>query len=690
MKKNLKKYVGYLLFLAFCLCLHPMNVFAAGSITNLSYFRYANSIKTPAENTFIMHYGKESSIEKTTGKYENGNLLVDQTNPEASALIKRVGYYNGESINVKITLKVVDNEKGGRMSISHPESFLNITIEGKIYVTYEFQNHKGQPVPVKTSFTYGGLNQNKRIAYKNIWDMTHYLVANNPTDITYHSEGEWTYLENYHRQTWRHPTQAFQSITKKKSKIETIVQNLDSTPSSLMYETGFLAEPEFSGLIATNTIIDNAHQEVSLAAVQTMPDISNSHGARNLRLNFFLTDQSGNPQYKVKTFRVTTFSGKEVSDLFEGKLLDSNNYQLVAKNPNNNRLYDTVLNYQVVLTWSGSKDNPVDKELLENNYLKIPFSVLSTVDSEVKPDSSATTSVNYLGQVTVDYLNDKTKETLRPPETFSGIITDSFDVSDKYPEIDGYRPVKEKEDQGIYTPEPIKVTHFYEEGSLLNFSLIDLENPLKVSHLKRERKLKFHFSHNDGETVRLIAECGEERMVLNNFPNAKKDYTDEMKIKFPDNWIGKDVNFYIENDKGERSNVEIRHLILEEGVALFLPENLTFGMQSIPSFDRSVEALNQKEIHIKDESNLEDEKWTVKVKEEKPLTNKENYSLKNNIEFLTGEEKKNINTDDQIICQGNGNVTLSDVGKFRVIISPTDFVGNYNGALIWTLEQAPK
>ncbi|MBO1086708.1 MULTISPECIES: MucBP domain-containing protein [Enterococcus] len=694
MKNDLKKYVGCLGVLFFCLFIHPSNVHAGGSITNLPYFHYANSMKTPAGTTFKMHYGKNSSTEEVEGNYSNGWLDVSQSSPNASALIKNVGYYNGAAVNVRIVLQVIGTNDGGKISIRNPSTFLDITIRGQMGVTYFFENNEGTQLPVETTFTYNGLNANKSIGYKNIFGLTQYLIANDPTDITYDTEeqGEdsWTYLKNNEHRTWRHPTQAFQVSTKKVSEIETIVQNLDSTPSSLMYETDFLATPEYSGITATNTTIDDPQKEVGIQGVQTVPSVLQSQKMKNLKVDFLLDNNLKHPQYKVKNFRVTKFSGEDVSDLFEGKALNNHDYQLTAKDSGNNRLYDTVLNYQVVLEWIGSKDNPVDKDSIENNYLKIPFSVVSTVDSEKKPNSSAFTSVNYLGQVTVEYLKQETGETLLPPETISGLITDPYDLSEKYPEITGYFPIKENENQGIYTPEPKKVSHFYKEGSLLTFSLIDAENPLRVSHFKKQRKLKIRFSHNTDETIRLVAQCGDERRTLGDLPNAEKEGTSELQVNFSESWLDKDVDFYMENDKGERSNIETRHLILDKGVQLFLPANLTFGTQEIPSYDKSIGAINQEEIQIKDENMLEEENWTVKVKEEKKLTNKENKLFTNNIEFLVGKEIKNINTTNQIICEGSGNIKLSDIGKLRVIISPTDFVGEYEGTLIWTLEQAPK
>ncbi|STD25203.1 Uncharacterised protein [Enterococcus mundtii] len=619
---------------------------------------------------------------------------VSKSSPNASALIKNVGYYDGVAVNVRIDLKAIGSNDGGEISISDPSSFLDITIRGKMAVTYRFENNEGTELPVETTFTYNGLNVNKSIGYKNIFELAQYLIANDPTDITYDTEelGEnsWTYLKNKEHRTWRHPTQAFQLSTKKVSEIETIIQNLDSSPSSLMYETGFLATPEFSGIAGTNTTIDDPQKEVTIQGVQTVPSVLQSQKMKNLKVDFMLDSKVKHPQYKVKNFRVTKFNGEDVSDLFEGKSVNSNEFQLAAKNTGDNRLYDTVLNYQIVLEWIGSKDNPVDKDSIENNYLKLPFSIASTVDSEKKPNSSANTSVNYNGQVIVEYLNQETGETLLPLETISGVITDPYDLSERYPEITGYYPIKENENQGIYTPEPKKVSHFYKEGSLLNFSLIDAENPLRVSHFKKQRKLKIRFSHNTDETIRLIAQCGDERLTLGDLPNAEKEGTSELQVNFSESWLDKDVDFYVENDKGERSNIETRHLILDKGIQFFLPANLTFGVQEIPSYDKSVEAINQKEIQIKDESMLEEEKWTVKVKEEKKLTNKENKLFANNIEFLVGKEIKNINTTNQVICEGSGNIKLSDIGKLRVIISPTDFVGEYEGTLIWTLEQAPK
>ncbi|NAB78647.1 hypothetical protein GUI74_12835, partial [Enterococcus hirae] len=58
----------------------------------------------------------------------------------------------------------------------------------------------GNAFPIETSFNYFGINRNKYIGYNHIGKVAKYLVANNPTDISYHTWSDdhsfWTYFEN--------------------------------------------------------------------------------------------------------------------------------------------------------------------------------------------------------------------------------------------------------------------------------------------------------------------------------------------------------------------------------------------------------------------------------------------------------------------------------------------------------------
>ena len=77
-----------------------------------------------------------------------------------------------------------------------------------------------------------------------------------------------------------------------------------------MYETDFLATPEYSGITATNTTIDDPQKEVGTQGVQTVPSVLQSQKMKNLKVDFLLDNNLKHPQYKVKNFRVTKISGK--------------------------------------------------------------------------------------------------------------------------------------------------------------------------------------------------------------------------------------------------------------------------------------------------------------------------------------------------------------------------------------------
>ncbi|EOH93211.1 MucBP domain-containing protein [Enterococcus pallens] len=694
MQIKMRKYVLSFFLLLICLFLYPKNASAADSITNLPYFRYANSIHTPAENTFVMHYGKDTSVEALKGSYSDDELRVNKNTPESIALIKNVGYFNGKRISAKVTLKKKTGEAGGHISLADSESFLSMYIEGEMTVTYEFQDEQGNEIPVETSFNYYGLNRNKCVGYNHFTNYVKYLVASNPTNIRYHSQENendcWVYFENNKSSQWKDPVQAFQIITKPVSRIETVVKNLDSTPSSLMYDTDFLASPEFSNAEAVDTTVENAGDSVSLHAMQTMPNINHGNAINNMEVDFSLDNFNSRAQYKVKDFSVTRFDGEDVTALFDGQSQDGKNYQIKANAPANTKLYDTVLNYQVNLEWIGSPENPVDKQTLENNYLKLPFTVATTINDKVKPSSHATTAVYYISGINLSYL-DEHNSALSSSTQLSGIITDPFDLSDQYPEIKGYYPVEEAAlDHGIFKPEIQNLVHYYRKGEPIQFSLENAENPLKISRFTRDRKLAFHFSHGNQENVRLMAKCGNEEKELKRYLADETQGEDTVIFQVPEKWLDKEVIFYMESDTGKKSKEEQRQLALDGGVELILPERLSFGEQEIPSRDKTIQAENQKDVQIRDNSTLDQSHWTIKVKAEKPLASKNGNSLNDALQFRLQGKEERINSADRIVWQGSGSTGLTDQDAIQLLLLPSDEADHYEGVLTWTVEDAPK
>lgn len=561
MRSKTNKFLLCFLFVVALFVFLPQQVLAAGSITNLKYFRYASSIRTPANNTFVMHYGSNSSVEIIKGNYSKKSLSVSKDTPESIALIKNVGFYLGKSVNVKITMDNKNGQAGGKMGIGSVSGFLDITISGEVLITYEFFDSEGNELPVETSFNYYGVNRNKYIGYNHPDNVIKYLVANNPTDIIYDSWSDvtsyWMYFKNNFSKPWGSPAQAFEIITKPVSRIETVVKNLDITPSSLMYETDFLANPEFSGASAIERQFDQEPMNVSVNATQTIPNVGHGSKMKSMKVNFTLDNTNKNPQYKVNDFKVTKFDGEDISNLFTGAKNSDSNYQISLKTPSNAKLYDTVLNYQVNLEWIGSDQNSVDKATIQDDYLPIPFTVNTQINGANKASSSASSYVNYIGHVTLDYL-DENNSPIYATEAFKGTITEPFDLSDQYPAIEGYYPIKEKagNDQGIFKPDPQNFVHHYKKGLPIKFTLKEAEGSLKFSRFSKTRELTIHFSHEIKEDLHFMAKFGDEEFKIKDYPDAGSDVEDKVIFKVPDTWIDHEVAFYMENDTGQKSTKE--------------------------------------------------------------------------------------------------------------------------------------
>ena len=127
-------------------------------LTDLGYFHWANQSVTPAENTFIMHYGKNTTVEALEGDVGSDYISVDRKTNRSKALVKNVGFYEGKEVSLPITVeRNKSNLDGGTISFTK-SYFLGIDISGEMIVTYDFLDKNGQPMEIKTAFNYYGLN----------------------------------------------------------------------------------------------------------------------------------------------------------------------------------------------------------------------------------------------------------------------------------------------------------------------------------------------------------------------------------------------------------------------------------------------------------------------------------------------------------------------------------------------------
>lgn len=662
-------------------------------LTELGYFHWANQSITPAANTFIMHYGENTSVEPIEGEVYSNYMAVSRTTNKSKALVKNVGFYEGKAVNLLVTLqRNKSNLDGG--SISFTESyFLGITIKGEMLVTYDFVDNDGQPLTIKTAFNYYGLNSNKYVGYKNPGTIIDALYAENPTHILYDTwdggdDDYWLYLKNVTAGVpWRDPRQRFEMTTKSISTVTFVVHNNDTTPSSIVYFTDFLAKPEFPPAYAMDTYFENAETAVCLNVQQTIPNIDQWTKPSQMAINVNLNQVNQTKQYQFDKVLVTDFKGEDLTDLFTSQT-DGENVQIMTKNLSYSRLYDTVLQYKVYLKWQGTQ-NPVDTALISSGKLDLPFSARTLLDGENLEETTATSSVNYVGKATTVFLNEQ-DNAIHEPVTKEGLLTTPFDLSNQYPEIAGYEPIKTQQDQGMFLPEEQTIIHRYREKKLLQFKLMDEENPLLVSRFTNQREVTFSFSHDPSTNITLIAKFGTEEKELKKYVDAPESVVDKVTYTFPEHWLNREVFFYIKDENNQESEKDSRTLQKEAGPKLILPDTINFGVNEIPATETMISSITNKEIRIEDTSKLDKSRWTIKVKEEQPLKNENGELLDKRISYGEKNQRVLINADSQPILQGSGNATANLTKQLQLTIFPSDPVGRYSGVLRWSLEDAPE
>ncbi|MBJ0394858.1 hypothetical protein JFL40_10605 [Enterococcus faecalis] len=662
-------------------------------LTELGYLHWANQSITPAANTFIMHYGENTSVEPIEGEVYSNYMAVSRTTNKSKALVKNVGFYEGKAVNLLVTLqRNKSNLDGG--SISFTESyFLGITIKGEMLVTYDFVDNYGQPLTIKTAFNYYGLNSNKYVGYKNPGTIIDALYAENPTHILYDTwdggdDDYWLYLKNVTAGVpWRDPRQRFEMTTKSISTVTFVVHNNDTTPSSIVYFTDFLAKPEFPPAYAMDTYFENAETAVCLNVQQTIPNIDQWTKPSQMAINVNLNQVNQTKQYQFDKVLVTDFKGEDLTDLFTSQT-DGENVQIMTKNLSDSRLYDTVLQYKVYLKWQGTQ-NPVDTALISSGKLDLPFSARTLLDGENLEETTATSSVNYVGKATTVFLNEQ-DNAIHEPVTKEGILTTPFDLSNQYPQIAGYEPIKTQQDQGMFLPEEQTIIHRYREKKLLQFKLMDEENPLLVSRFTNQREVTFSFCHDPSTNITLIAKCGTEEKELKKYVDAPESVVDKVTYTFPEHWLNREVFFYIKDENNQESEKDSRTLQKEAGPKLILPDTINFGVNEIPATETMISSITNKEIRIEDTSKLDKSRWTIKVKEEQPLKNENGELLDKRISYGEKNQRVLINADSQPILQGSGNATANLTKQLQLTIFPSDPVGRYSGVLRWSLEDAPE
>lgn len=666
------------------------------SLTDLGYFHWADQVKTPADNTFILHYTDETTVEPISGIANSSYVAVNHNSDTSQALVKHLGFFKGQEVNLRVTLQRNNpNLAGGTMYLDK-QDFLRIYIDGEMTVTFDFLDNEQQPLDVETTFNYYGLNQNKFIGFLSPETLIKGLYANRPTNIKYDvadggPDNYWVYFKNpTGGGTWGvDPRLNFEITTKPVSTIKFMIHNNDKTTSSLQYRTDFLAEPEFPTAYGVTSRFDKADQQIYLKAQQTIPNIWNWDKDKEMEIEIFPEDTLATQQYVIKDVQVKNLHGEDLKDLFSISQDSLGHVHIKAQNLADPRLYDTILLYYLNLGWQGIQ-HPVATDLIQKGYLPLPFSIQTRLADQNLGLQGGQSLVRYQGKVIVKFLDEEGQE-LHQPLIDTGMITTQFDVTQAYPKITGYIPEKDTtKDQGLYLPEDQTIIHRYRKAKPLCLELLGQGDPLYLSRFTFDRDLDFNISGEDGAKLTLMASCGDQRIVLANFHHGS-DNGFKAHVHFnPDrDWLGQKVAFYLQDSAGHNSNEIIRQLLPETGPKLHLPERISFGTHEIPAMDDHLAIDGDSQLQIKDVSQLDHSHWQLKLAFGQSLS-ANSMILEKRLVFTDFAGKRlTINDQPQVIWQGQGADELELKDHLHLQIRPSDSTGAYQGTLKWEFADAP-
>lgn len=209
-----------------------------------------------------------------------------------------------------------------------------------------------------------------------------------------------------------------------------------------------------------------------------------------------------------------------------------------------------------------------------------------------------------------------------------------------------------------------------------------------IPRFSKEVKLSYDLSHDSHQSVQVVAQYGEKKQVLRNYDVGNTQTEDSVVFEVPEEWLNKEVKLYLENKEGDQSAAETRVFVPESGPRLQVPAVLSFGTHPIPAFNQYLFAESQP-IKVEDNSRLEKSKWTVKVKIDTPLKNSQQQELRDALIFVDKTGDILLSDKAQPVWEGSGSATLAE-NRLKLLLRPTDHVGEYHGSLVWMFEDAPQ
>ena len=660
-----------------------------GSVTKSSYFKDANTAIIPADNAFMIRRTPETKMIASSGYIENGYLLVDAENPTGSITLANVGYYKNKKVTLKISM-TNKSKSWSAVSFSDKDGyFLGVDVgargeKGVVDIEYSFFDDEGNPLPIKTSLNYKGLNRAKTVSIFDFENKIENMYALEDTSIQYDILGSGTYTFRSEEGGYHDNQQKITFTTKEITNLKLQIANRESTTSSLEYLRQFLPNVDIPGIEAKNQSFQVANDpNIGSNFIQTIPYLNS--GRYMNQLSYVVNADIGN-QYAKSKWIVTNLQGEDWTNGFTFQKNPDGTTTITAKPETlkKSAFYDNVYLLKELYDFVGSESNLVDKgRLTPTNQYPIHFQASQSVNGDGNhAKTSGTTLINYLSQVQVQHIDQETKQPLPNVQdtVVEGIITDPFHVNPIT--IPGYQVVKNQPITGIFLPEKQMLSHLY--------------TPVKATLEANDFSTVIGNIPTDQEEIKKFI-LKEAKVKATELPN-NTDITNQVKVKDTGD-LHNEIGSYVVTLEVMNVEKEITVKVMEGNLELLsVPEKISFEAIKIPSKERVFNRNgDQGEIIVADKRENRSE-WNLYVKQVKPLSSNENDVLSNALVYTQNGVDMVLNNQNYLIQSQispdykDVHLKWKDTEGIRLKIQPGPNVKantRYQGELEWTLTDTP-
>lgn len=458
------------------------------------YSKWLNSMTNiiPKTNTFLLRETEDTEIVESVGLSRNpentSKYIYDSEEPNIprSIKFKNVGYYEGESINVRVTLTPNFNPKKENNYIGVKGNlFLRIglvaKIGGKVDVRFEFFDQKDQPIALSGYWNFSNLNNLKTIAIPTEQIEHVYSVDRQhtpPIGINYTIEEQNLILSGQVSGTSDTSADRQLSVTYSgQTDFSYSIITNQNDGIYVVYPTEPIVKvaiPDPQGIEQKVTEITPLNEaELNYQFVQQIPYQTPTN--RDQSMKWTLKSPTVIQALNAGAWVVKDEAGVDRTDLFTFDVDDLGNGTVTPTNLSENNLYNHYFLFQRKLLFSGNEvedKNLVDKE--NGRYLDYAGNIDLTVANFPPVKTAFSTSINFASTIDYHYLMTGTQipvpgSELQPKQVKS-LITHQYPIKQS-PLLEDYRLISQ-EPENIetakvrYTKEQVAFNYEFVAGSM--------------------------------------------------------------------------------------------------------------------------------------------------------------------------------------------------------------------------------